>query len=251
MNFEGTQSTIQVLKERKIIYAEEMTGLFLDICRDIQSEMEIAPAKLPVGDAEEAALRLCQMGNMYRYILERQKDVLFSTQKKEQLQQLDQTIAQQVKKLKSIQKEIERYSKKKGELESEERELQEKFSEASEKVQQAEKEVQDLEKKYNLRIEEQKKLEEKAIKLQKSIEETDFEQEADFIEEARQYAEKMVGAWNAASKRIGILKQEKDLMDLREEMDRRRVHMEAEIENYRKQIECVIRMMEEAWEEQQ
>lgn len=107
MEFYRTKSTLEAFKERDQIYAEEMAGLFLDICRDIREETGMAAAKLPVGEPEKFALRLSQMGEMYRYLLKEQEAVLQDTQRRKTLAELRQETEIMVSRTKEKKKEME------------------------------------------------------------------------------------------------------------------------------------------------
>lgn len=122
MEFYGIKNTLEELKNRKEIYLEEMAGAFLDLCRDVRRDTGIVAAKLPVEDAEEAALALCQMGQMYLAILNDQADVLMATEKKELLLQMEQKIQEQTRQLNDANAAISALEQKKKELAQKEKE---------------------------------------------------------------------------------------------------------------------------------
>lgn len=123
MKFYGTKNTLQELENRDEIYVEEMAGLFLDLCRDVREDTGVLAAKLPVADAEAAALLLCQMGQMYLAILKDQADVLMETEKVEMLRQIEQKIQDRNQQIKEASEAVLNLEQKKQELSQKEREL--------------------------------------------------------------------------------------------------------------------------------
>lgn len=316
MKFQRMHSTMEALREREAMYAEDMAGLFLDLCRDIQDEMQIAASKLPVHDAEAAALSLCQMGNLYLYMIKAQESTLALTEKTEQLEQLMRKVQEktarfaqaekegvELKKIReqlltqeaeqkrqeeenakqraqcevlrrkldsqetvdlaawerekeALQGEYERqreqtacFQREKEELEEEEKQLRQNLLEVTAQVEGKKREVAQLEQKWEWREREREELNETGIRLQEKLENLDFSKETAYIEDAERYAARMIEAWNAASRKIGIIKQSKGLDDLETEMNARRQQMEKGIESYRERMEHVICALEEAWEE--